>query len=199
MVIGFCLAFGQKKKQVTGHSLALALCPNIWSYIFNYLATRGPKLQPFVTASLIQLLCRVTKFGWFDDERFHDVVKESSNFLSQGISEHYAIGLKILNQLVSKMNQPNPGLSSTHHRRVACSFKDQSLFQIFQISLTSLRHMKTDGNMLYLLIFLFGSLLPDSLLFSFTYFSCDFLLVILVWYEKCSCKSIARAGTFSCT
>jgi hypothetical protein len=40
-------------------------------------------LQTFVTASLIQLLCRVTKFGWFDDDRFRDVVKESMNFLSQ--------------------------------------------------------------------------------------------------------------------
>ena len=101
-------------------------------------------MQPFVTASLIQLLCRVTKFGWSDDERFHDVVKESTNFLSQGLSEHYAIGLEILNQLVFEMNQPNPGLPSTHHRRVAYSFRDQSLFQIFQISSTSLRHMKTD-------------------------------------------------------
>ncbi|XWS57087.1 hypothetical protein CRYUN_Cryun09bG0141600 [Craigia yunnanensis] len=138
------LASSSLLKQVTDHSLALALRLDIWSYIFNYLATRGPKLQPFVTSSLIQLLCRVTKFGWFDDERFHDVVKESTNFLSQGTSEHYAIGLKILNQLVSEMNQPNPGLPSTHHRRVACSFRDQSLFQIFQISLTSLHHLKTD-------------------------------------------------------
>ena len=51
----------------------------------NYLATRGPELQPFVTASLIQLLCRLTKFGWFDDDRFKDVVKESMNFLNQVI------------------------------------------------------------------------------------------------------------------
>ncbi|XWS08203.1 hypothetical protein CRYUN_Cryun41cG0059600 [Craigia yunnanensis] len=138
------LASSSLLKQVTDHSLALSLRLDIWSYIFNYLATRGPKLQPFVTASLIQLLCRVTKFGWFDDERFRDAVKESTNFLSQGTSEHYAIGLKILNQLVSEMNQPNPGLPSTHHRRIACSFRDQSLFQIFQISLTSLRHLKTD-------------------------------------------------------
>ncbi|KAG8480658.1 hypothetical protein CXB51_025204 [Gossypium anomalum] len=138
------LASSSLLKQVTDHSLALNLRLDIWSYIFNYLATRGPKLQPFVTASLIQLLCRVTKFGWFDDERFRDVVKESANFLSQGTSEHYAIGLKILNQLVSEMNQPNPGLPSTHHRRVACSFRDQSLFQIFQMSLTSLRHLQSD-------------------------------------------------------
>ncbi|KAK9019725.1 hypothetical protein V6N11_054235 [Hibiscus sabdariffa] len=138
------LASSSLLKQVTDHSLALNLRLDIWSYIFNYLATRGPKLQPFVTATLIQLLCRVTKFGWFDDERFHDVVKESTNFLSQGTSEHYAIGLKILNQLVSEMNQPNLGLPSTHHRRVACSFRDQSLFQIFQMSLTALRHLQND-------------------------------------------------------
>ncbi|XVF41019.1 hypothetical protein PTKIN_Ptkin01aG0246900 [Pterospermum kingtungense] len=138
------LASSSLLKQVTDHTLALTLRLDIWSYIFSYLATRGPKLQPFVTASLIQLLCRLTKFGWFDDERFRDVVKESTNLVSQGTSEHYAIGLKILNQLVSEMNQPNPGLPSMHHRRVACSFRDQSLFQIFQISLTSLRHLKTD-------------------------------------------------------
>ncbi|EXB44290.1 hypothetical protein L484_012209 [Morus notabilis] len=101
------LASSSLLKQVTEHSLALQLRLDIRSYLINYLFTRGPKLQPFVTASLIQLLCRVTKFGWFDDDRFRDVVKESTNFLSQATSEHYAIGLKILNQLVSEMNQRN--------------------------------------------------------------------------------------------
>lgn len=138
------LASSSLLKQVTEHSLALQLRLDIRNYLINYLATRGPELQPFVTGSLIQLLCRVTKFGWFDDDRFKDVVKESMNFLSQATSDHYAIGLKILNQLVSEMNQPNPGLPSTHHRRVACSFRDQSLFQIFQISLSSLRQLKND-------------------------------------------------------
>jgi len=36
-----------------------------------------------VLGSLIQLLCRLTKFGWLDDERFWEVVKEATNFLSQ--------------------------------------------------------------------------------------------------------------------
>ena len=49
------------------------------NYLINYLATRGPDLEPFVVGSLIQLLCRVTKFGWLDDDRF----KEAMNFLSQ--------------------------------------------------------------------------------------------------------------------
>ncbi|PIA44208.1 hypothetical protein AQUCO_01700074v1 [Aquilegia coerulea] len=138
------LASSSLLKQVTDHSLSLQLRLDIGNYLINYLATRGPELQPFVIGSLIQLVCRLTKFGWFDDDRFREVVKESMNFLSQATSEHYAIGLKMLNQLVSEMNQPNPGLPSTHHRRVACSFRDQSLFQIFHISLTSLNQLRND-------------------------------------------------------
>lgn len=53
------------------------------NYLVNYLANRGPELQQFVIGSLVQLLCRLTKFGWFDDDRFRDVAKESINFLSQ--------------------------------------------------------------------------------------------------------------------
>ncbi|MED6115504.1 hypothetical protein PIB30_091201, partial [Stylosanthes scabra] len=40
--------------------------------------------------------------------------------------------------------QANAGLPATNHRRVACSFRDQSLYQIFQISLTSLGQLKND-------------------------------------------------------
>jgi hypothetical protein len=53
------------------------------NYVINYLASRGPELEPFVLGSLIQLLCRITKLGWLDDERFWEVVKEAMNFLSQ--------------------------------------------------------------------------------------------------------------------
>ncbi|KAI3445190.1 hypothetical protein Pfo_001855 [Paulownia fortunei] len=139
------LASSSLLKQVTEHSLSLQLRLDIRNYLINYLANRGPELQPFVIGSLVQLLCRLTKFGWFDDDRFRDVAKESINFLNQATSDHYAIGLKILNQLVCEMNQPNPGLPSSHHRRVACSFRDQCLFQIFQISLTSLHQLKNDA------------------------------------------------------
>lgn len=139
------LASSSLLKQVTEHSLSLQLRLDIRNYLISYLANRGPELQSFVVGSLVQLLCRLTKFGWFDDDRFRDVSNESINFLSQVTPDHYAIGLKILNQLVCEMNQPNPGMPSSHHRRVACSFRDQSLFQIFQISLTSLHQLKNDA------------------------------------------------------
>ncbi|PSS01717.1 Exportin-7 like [Actinidia chinensis var. chinensis] len=137
------LASSSLLKQVTEQRLPLQLRLDIRNYLINYLATRGPDLEPFVIGSLIQLFCRVIKFGWLDDDSFREVVKESMNFLNQS-TFHFAIGLKILNQLISEMHQPNPGLSSTHHRRVACSFRDQSLLQIFRISLTSLCQLKND-------------------------------------------------------
>ena len=45
---------------------------------------------------------------------------------SQGESQgHYLLGLKILNSLVSEMNQPTPGRTLTQHRKIAVSFRDQ--------------------------------------------------------------------------
>uniref|UniRef100_A0A7N2M263 Importin N-terminal domain-containing protein n=1 Tax=Quercus lobata TaxID=97700 RepID=A0A7N2M263_QUELO len=77
------LASSSLLKQVTEQSLPLQLRLDIRNYLINYLATRGPDLEPFVVGSLIQLLCRVTKFGWLDDDRFKEVIKEAMNFLSQ--------------------------------------------------------------------------------------------------------------------
>ncbi|KAK7344913.1 hypothetical protein VNO77_15144 [Canavalia gladiata] len=89
---------------------------------------------------------------------------------------HYGIGLKILNQLVSEINQHNPGLPATRQRRIASSFRDQSLFQIFQISLTSLFQLKADVKFFVYGKFSVGSKLQElSLLLSLSCLSFDFM------------------------
>ncbi|PWZ17294.1 Exportin-7-A [Zea mays] len=139
------LASSSLLKQVSDRSLSLKLRLDIRNYVINYLGTRGPKLQNFVIVSLIQLVCRITKFGWFDDDRFRETVKEATDFLGLASQDHYFIGLKILNNLVTEMNQPNPAMPLTLHRKIAGSFKDQFLLQIFQISLTSLNQLKSEA------------------------------------------------------
>ncbi|KAM3330152.1 hypothetical protein ACQJBY_026878 [Aegilops geniculata] len=131
-------------KQVSDRSHSLQLRLDIRNYVMNYLAARGPKLQNFVTISLIQLACRITKFGWFDDDRFREIFKEATDFLALASQDHYLIGLKILNFLVMEMNQANSAMPLTLHRKIATSFKDQFLLQIFQISLTSLHQLKSE-------------------------------------------------------
>jgi hypothetical protein len=47
-----------------------------------------------------------------------------------GSPGHYLLGLRILNMLVSEMNQATPGRTLTVHRKVAVSFRDNALFQV---------------------------------------------------------------------
>ncbi|KAH9602305.1 hypothetical protein KSS87_012983 [Heliosperma pusillum] len=110
----------------------------------NYLAARGAELEHFVTSSVIQLLSRVTKFSWFDDDSFREIVKDTMTFFNQE-AKHYAVGLKALNQLVIEMNQRTAELSVVDHRKVTIKFRDEALLQIFEISLTSLHGLKTDA------------------------------------------------------
>lgn len=53
----------------------------IRNYILNYLFSVGPGLTDYVRTSLIQLLCRITKLGWFDDQRHREVVDAVMMFL----------------------------------------------------------------------------------------------------------------------
>jgi len=54
------------------------------------------------------------------------------------------IGLLILAQLVNEMNQPQSSRNIAKHRKIAVSFRDLQLLQIFQIGLTVFRQILTN-------------------------------------------------------
>ncbi|CCI50333.1 unnamed protein product [Albugo candida] len=113
---------------------------DIRNYVLAYLAQKGPSLEKFVTTSLIQLVCRITKLGWFDDSQHREIVDEVTKFL-QATVDHCIIGLQILNELVTDMNLPVAGKNLTFHRKLAVSFREEALFRIFQVSLTTLEQL----------------------------------------------------------
>lgn len=58
-------------------------------------------------------------------------------FMFQGSVEHCMIGVQILSQLVCEINQMSDidvNISFTKHRKIACSFRDTQLFDIFLMS-----------------------------------------------------------------
>ena len=78
----------------------------------------------------------------------------------------------------------------SHHRRIACSFRDQSLLQIFRISLTSLCQLKDDGNILtfalewylWCVCFFTEFLLMDLLVtYELTFLLMDYLDLLLLF------------------
>lgn len=116
------------------------------NYVLNYLATKGPQLQPFVTLELSTLLCRVTKLGWIGDEAHRTIVDDLSSFLDAS-PEHCVIGLQVLVRLVSEMNstattiRQRRSLTHSQNRKVAISFRELLLQKTFKIALTTLSRL----------------------------------------------------------
>ncbi|KAL4534670.1 hypothetical protein Ndes2526A_g05549 [Nannochloris sp. 'desiccata'] len=143
------LASSSLLKVTTEHTLSTPVRLEMRSYFVSYLSSRGPSLEPFVVTSLVQLLCRMSKLGWFDDDGFRAIVADGKALLEAGTrdasQQHYLLGLKLLQMTVSEMNSPTPGRTLTQHRKVAVSFRDQCLYQAFQLALVALQHLKTAG------------------------------------------------------
>jgi len=110
-------------------------------YALTFLWTRAHALEEFVLGSVAKLVCRVTKLGWFDRAELREIIEKIKSFLESSI-DHYIVGLKLLNSLVDEMNTPTSGRTLTVHRKTAVSFRDNSLFLAFQISITTLQKIK---------------------------------------------------------
>ncbi|XP_065926342.1 exportin-7 isoform X6 [Magallana gigas] len=119
---------------------------DIRNYVLGYLASR-PKLVHYVLQALVQLFARITKLGWFDiqdkDYVFRNVITDVTKFIQSGSTQHVMIGVQLLSQLVCEMNQvseeddereADSSRSLTKHRKIASSFRDLQLFEIFQLS-----------------------------------------------------------------
>ena len=128
----------------SSQSLELGSRVDIRNYVLNYLWTQ-PKLAQFVVQGMVTLFSRITKLGWFDSDKdefvFRAVISDVTKFL-QGSAEHCMMGVQLLSQLVCEMNQiseADASRSLTKHRKIASSFRDTQLFEIFQLSSTLLR------------------------------------------------------------
>uniref|UniRef100_A0A8C3JUX6 Exportin 7 n=1 Tax=Calidris pygmaea TaxID=425635 RepID=A0A8C3JUX6_9CHAR len=128
----------------TNNPLPLEQRIDIRNYVLNYLATR-PKLATFVTQALIQLYARITKLGWFDCQKdeyvFRNVITDVTRFLQDSV-EHCIIGVTILSQLTNEINQADTTHPLTKHRKIASSFRDSSLFDIFTLSCNLLKQVR---------------------------------------------------------
>ena len=133
---------------------------DIRNYVLNYLWSQ-PKLAQFVIQGLVTLFSRITKLGWFDSDKdefvFRAVISDVTKFL-QGSAEHNMVGVQLLSQLVcevqlsfvflflltnifqmNQISEADASRSLTKHRKIASSFRDTQLFEIFQLSSTLLR------------------------------------------------------------
>uniref|UniRef100_A0A674BTG6 Exportin 7 n=1 Tax=Salmo trutta TaxID=8032 RepID=A0A674BTG6_SALTR len=122
----------------TSNPLPLEQRIDIRNYVLNYLATR-PKLAEFVTQALIQL---ITKLGWFDCQKddyvFRNVIADVTRFLQ--VQPCVGVwGVCELNLCLCVQADTSHPL--TKHRKIASSFRDSSLFDIFTLSCNLLKQV----------------------------------------------------------
>ena len=109
------------------------VCFPAGNYVLTYLARKGASLESYVITALIQMLCRITKLGWFDSSgALRKIVEQATTFLQESV-QHCIIGLRLLNELVMEFNHVSAQRTVSAHRKVAVSFRDLSLFYVFEI------------------------------------------------------------------
>lgn len=139
------LASSSLTKLLTEHSLSPSVRADMKNYFLTYLDSNCTRLEHFVSVSLVQLLCRTAKLGWFDADTHRQIVEDAKRFLERGAKEpspqHYLVGLRILHTIVQEMNQATPGRTLTQHRKAAVNFRDTALLRAFQASLMALQEM----------------------------------------------------------
>ncbi|EEC05625.1 Exportin-7-A, putative, partial [Ixodes scapularis] len=122
-------------------SLSLQQRLEMRNYILSYLWQR-PKGASYVTQALVQLFARLTKLGWFDSDKeefvFRNVIRQVQSFL-QGSVEYCMVGVQLLSQLTCEMNHAEANRSLTKQRKIASSFRDSQLYDIFQLACDLLR------------------------------------------------------------
>lgn len=121
---------------------------DVRNFVLRFLGNNAAVLQEFVVGHLAKLSCRITKLGWFDSPEHREIIEEIRKFLEASV-DHSLIGLKLLNSLVDEMNTPTIGRSLTVHRKTAVSFRDQTLLQIFEISVITLRNLQNPNREKY--------------------------------------------------
>ncbi|KAA8499665.1 Exportin-7-B [Porphyridium purpureum] len=113
----------------------------LYQFVIQFLAERGPALPNFVVSELCTLLSRLVKMSWSDDARFRAVLEDMKPFLDAS-QEHCVLALQVLNRLVLEMNHSSPmvrrSFTQAQHRRVATAFRDSCLQQVYTQSLTIL-------------------------------------------------------------
>lgn len=116
------LAASSLLKTVTDAPLDLAVRRDARAYFLTYLETRAASLAPFVAASLVQLVARLTKLSWYDDDDARSTPDAAAAAVrrarERGDATGYAAGFKLLAGLVAEFNVPCPGRTLTQHRCV---------------------------------------------------------------------------------
>ncbi|KAL9650506.1 hypothetical protein ABK040_004725 [Willaertia magna] len=117
------------------------------NYLITYLAKNAYNIPKFVLLSFLQLIGRITKLGWLEDQNTRDLPDLIKKYFIQVNNPQLSVvGLTMLNNIIQEMNTLTTRKSLTQHRKIAVSFRDLALRGIFETSLSTLKDILRNIN-----------------------------------------------------
>ncbi|BHF65502.1 Exportin 7 [Sparganum proliferum] len=123
------------------------------NFALNYLVSHSP-LESFVQQTLVVLICRLTKLGWFDSVEkgpewpFRDLMDSANKCIQSGQLSGVLLGVQLMSNLVDEISQTSDSdltRAVFFLRKMSMSFRDTLLYPIFQLGLNLLQ--ETDQNL----------------------------------------------------
>eukprot|EP00667_Euglena_gracilis_P000992 EG_transcript_991 len=127
----------------TGFNVEQQLQMQQW--LLGVIWVKGPTMQRHNANAFVQVLCRLTKFGWLDSQHHQEL---PGRLIQEVLANRSAapLGLNVLITLVSEVNTLASRHSVTQHRKTSVSFRDICLFDMFKAALTILQGVRTDAS-----------------------------------------------------
>jgi exportin-7 len=121
----------------------------IRNFLCNYVAQNGPNLPNFVLQVILQLLGRITKLGWLEEQANRDLPELIKKYFIQPRNPTMSsVGIQLLDNIVIEMNTLSSRKSLTQHRKIAISFRDLALRGVFETSLFALKEVLVEDKTL---------------------------------------------------
>ncbi|GAM20910.1 hypothetical protein SAMD00019534_040850 [Acytostelium subglobosum LB1] len=107
----------------------------IWYYLESL-----PQIEIFSWVSLLKLYSRLLKFSWQEETNKAPFLESIQDFMKKS-PDHHCIALRVLKDIICEFNeQAGDHLSTSQHRNLSISLRDNVLMKFFTISIDSLKY-----------------------------------------------------------
>lgn len=112
------------------------------TFLLTLLDSKANVFDKRVIQALVRCLAKIYKLGWFDDESLRDSLVVSDKFMAAS-PNHYLVGIYLLYALTEEMNTVSADQPLSVQRKYTNSFRDLQLLDVFKLSLSTLREIRT--------------------------------------------------------
>mmetsp|Transcript_27201 Transcript_27201/g.48856 ORF Transcript_27201/g.48856 Transcript_27201/m.48856 type:complete len:1023 (+) Transcript_27201:931-3999(+) len=106
---------------------------NQYNTLVSAMLERSSQMPPYIANTLAQTISRYARMGWLEDEAYRTVVRVLTDAAAKD-SYFCGLALNFFKELIAEVVEPIKSRPLSAHRKMAISFRDTALFEIFRFT-----------------------------------------------------------------